>query len=479
MAKATPKPATAASGDQFNVPLVGYPDFAFLESMRTLLVLGAGRSSGGLIGYLLEKSSVCDWKVIVGDKAPGAAAAAIANHQNGEAVLFDPDDAERSLSLIAQADVVISLLPASFHFAAAKLCLTARKHLLTPSYVTNEMKSLHAAAKKDGLLFLNECGLDPGIDHMSAMHMLDEIRSKGGHVLSFESFTGGLIAPVEDPDNPWRYKFTWSPHNVVTAGQDGEAEYLLNGVRQHVGYQKLFCTTTSFDIPHLGELEGYPNRDSLKYMSVYGLDDVETMIRGTLRFKGFCSAWNVLVQLGCCNDTEELRGIASLTHRDFMEMFLGRGELPVEERLARYTGIAVNGHEMECLRRSGFFSTELVGLESGTPAQVLEHILMKKWQLKKGERDMVVMLHRVGYALGAGRHIRQDCMTMMGSESQTAMAITVGLPLGIAARLLLDGKIQARGVVIPLGKEFYEPILRELATRGVAFTSQTDDPLLK
>lgn len=442
--------------------------------MRTLLVLGAGRSSGGLIGYLLEQSPLRDWKVIVGDKMRGAAIAAIGNHERGEAVIFDPDDRDRALSLMANVDVVISLLPAAFHFSVAKLCLQAGKHLLTPSYVTDEMRGLDAAAKKAGLLFLNECGLDPGIDHMSAMHVLDQIRDEGGHVVSFESFTGGLIAPVEDPGNPWRYKFTWSPHSVVTAGQGGEAEYLLNGVRQRVAYQKLFSTITTFSVAQLGELEGYPNRDSLKYMSAYGLEDVETMIRGTLRFKGFCSAWNVLVQLGCCNDNGELGDVSSMTHRDFIETFLNKGDLPVEEQLPGRMGIAADGHEMDCLRRSGFFNNEPVGLESGTPARVLEHILMKKWQLKKGELDMVVMLHRVGYTLGSDRVIRQDSMTMTGTEEETAMATTVGLPLGIAARLLMDGKIRTRGVAIPLAKEFYEPILRELASCGVVFTPRID-----
>lgn len=440
--------------------------------MKTLLVLGAGRSSGALIGFLLDQAFASDWTVIVGDKVPDAASRAVGNHARGAAVSCDPDDRDASLRLIAQADLVISLLPPSLHFKVAKLCLQAGKHLLTASYLNDEMKGLHKDAKKAGLLFLNECGLDPGIDHMSAMEMLDGIRAEGGHIVSFESFTGGLIAPDTDPDNPWRYKFTWNPRNVVTAGQQGDAEYLMNGIRQRVPYEKLFSTITDFHLDYPGALEGYPNRDSMKYVSLYGLDDVKTMIRGTLRYKGFCSAWNVLVQLGCCSDHRDMNNVEAMTHLDFIETFLTKGELPAEERLAKQIGVPIDGHEMASLRWSGFFTTESVGLDSGTPAQVLEHILMKKWRLREGEHDMVVMLHRVGYVLDGKQHSRQVCMTLTGSDEHTAMATTVGLPLGMAAKLLMEGRIRQRGVVIPVTKEFYDPILHGLASKGVVFTTQ-------
>lgn len=441
--------------------------------MRTLLVLGAGRSSGALVEYLLDQSVACDWRVIVGDMVFAAAGKAVGNHERGAAVVCNPDDYDSSLRLIEGADLVISLLPPSLHFKVAKLCLHAGRHLLTASYVTDEMKELHADARKAGLLFLNECGLDPGIDHMSTMEMTNGIRAEGGHVVSFESFTGGLIAPDTDPDNPWRYKFTWNPRNVVTAGQQGNAEYLMDGIDQSVPYGKLFTTTTSFGLDYPGELEGYPNRDSMKYIPLYRLEGVKTMIRGTLRYKGFCSAWNVLVQLGCCrDDTGEMNGVHAMTHLDFIETFLEKGDLPAEGRLAKQVGIPIDGHDMTCLRWSGFFTNEPVGLDSGTPARVLEHILMKKWRLRDSERDMVVMLHRVGYLLDGRQHTRQVCMTLTGTKEHTAMATTVGLPLGMAAKLLLEDKIRQRGVVIPVGKEFYEPILHSLASRGIVFTTQ-------
>lgn len=440
--------------------------------MKTLLVLGAGRSSGALIGYLLDQATECDWKVIVGDKISAAASNAVGNHERGEAVTCDPDDHDTSLRVMAAADVVISLLPPSLHLKVAKRCLYAGKHLLTASYVTDEMKMLHGDAAKAGLLFLNECGLDPGIDHMSTMEMTNRIRAEGGRIVSFESFTGGLIAPDTAPDNPWRYKFTWNPRNVVTAGQQGDAEFLMDGIHQRVPYGKLFTTTTSFFYEYPGELEGYPNRDSMKYIPLYGLEGVTTMIRGTLRYKGFCLAWNVFVQLGCClDDTRYMRDVHAMTHLDFINTFLMKGDAPAEERLARQVGIPINGHEMACLRWSGLFTEENIGLDHGTPAEILEHILMKKWRLLDGERDMVVMLHRVGYILGGKKLMQQACMTLTGSEEHTAMATTVGLPLGMAAKLLLEGKIRQRGVAIPIGEEFYVPILHGLASRGVVFTT--------
>lgn len=438
--------------------------------MRNVLVLGAGRSSGVLIEYLLEQSTSRDWSVTVADRVIGAADAAVKDHPRGTAVSFDPANEAEAASLIRGADVVISMLPPAWHVTVATLCLRERRHLLTASYVTPDMMALDAEARSAGLLFLNECGLDPGLDHMSAMEMIDRIHSEGGSIVSFESFTGGLIAPDTDPENPWRYKFTWNPRNVVLAGQQGDAEYLRDGQIIRVPYTKLFCSTTQFDVPGIGVLEGYPNRDSLRYIDLYGIPETRTIIRGTLRYKGFCSDWNVLVQLGCCDDTRVLDQSAITTHLDFVRSLLPPSNRPVEEVLASVAGVAVDGPEMECLRWSGLFSDEPVGLTSGTPAQILEHILMKKWALKEDDRDLVVMLHRFVYQSGGEERSVQVEMTHVGTKGHTAMATTVGLPLGIATKLLIEGRLSVRGVAIPVKRELYEPILHELAGRGIAFT---------
>lgn len=444
--------------------------------MKNILVLGAGRSSHYLINYLLEKSQKYSWHIVVGDKVKSLAETAFGNTETGEAIAFDIQEEADAKRTIESADIVISLLPPALHIPLAELCLITGTHLLTASYVSSEMKNLDQEAKDKGLLFLNECGLDPGIDHMSAMKIIDEIQSKGSDVISFQSFTGGLIAPETDPENPWRYKFTWNPRNVITAGQSG-AEYLKDGARIHLPYKKLFKETTSVNVPGSGEFEGYANRDSLKYIDTYNnIRNIKTMIRGTLRSKGFCSAWDVLVQLGCCDDTYLIKDIDLMTNRDFIRRFTKpKGNANLEETLKEEFG--ADEHDLSCLRWSGFFDDEIIGLKEATPAQITEHILMKKWQLKTGDKDMIVMWHRFVYQHNGTQNEIQSSLIVKGeSEKKTAMAKTVGLPLGIAAKLLMEGKISQRGVCIPIRREFYEPVLEELKRYEIDF-KETDSAI--
>jgi saccharopine dehydrogenase-like NADP-dependent oxidoreductase len=320
------------------------------------------------------------------------------------------------------------------------------------------------------LLFLNECGLDPGIDHMSAMQVIDRIRATGGRLTSFESFTGGLIAPETDTDNPWRYKFTWNPRNVVMAGQS-TAKYLQEGKYKYIPYQQLFTRVTPVQVPGHGSYEGYANRDSLKYIDTYNLADIRTMLRGTLRNSGFCGAWNLFVQLGCCDDTYEMEGVHTMTHRSFIDSFLeDRAGVPVAQKLCNRFGLQPDAHEIRCLQWSGFFTEDRVGLSKGTPAQVLEHILHKKWKLDPLDKDQIVMWHRFVYERQGVQKEIQSSLVATGTDSvYTAMAKTVGLPLAITGKLLMQKKISARGVVIPTTREFYEPVLAELQNLGIVF----------
>lgn len=436
--------------------------------MANILVLGAGRSSSALIHYLLTHANAYGWNIRVGDISERAALEAVSGFDHGEAELFDIRNEGRCAASIGRADIVISMLPATYHHLVAKHCLDLKKHLATASYVSDEMSTYHSHAVENNLLFLNECGLDPGIDHMSAMQVIDRIKSQGGEIVSFESFTGGLIDPTSDPDNPWRYRFTWNPRNVVMAGQ-GTAKYLNNGRYRYIPYQQLFRQLTEVTVPGAGVFEGYANRDSLKYITTYGLDGVQSMLRGTLRFKGFCEAWNILVQLGCCDDTYQMENVGAMTHRGFISSFL-HGEYKESEittRIAAQTGVS----SLEALRKlewSGFFSDELVGLNAGSPAQILEHILAKRWKLSIGNRDLIVMQHKFVYNLNGKSKTIVSNMVSRGDSSQTSMAKTVGLPLAIAAKLLLTGKIQSRGVVIPVKAEFYEPVLSELKALGIS-----------
>lgn len=440
--------------------------------MKTILVLGAGRSSSALITYLLTQATEHSWKIIVGDLSIEAARERIGAYKTGEAISFSIDNEAQSRSVIAGAEVVISLLPANLHPQVARICLALNKHLLTASYVSEEMKSFDTEAKSKGLLFLNECGLDPGIDHMSAMQVIDSIKKRGGSINSFESYTGGLIAPETDPSNPWRYKFTWNARNVVMAGQ-GTAKFLQAGDYKYVPYQQLFTRTTAVEVPGFGAYEGYANRDSLKYIDTYGLKGVETMVRGTLRNKGYCTAWNVLVQLGCCDESFEMENVAGMTHRSFINSFLEAGSDSVEQRLCKQAGIAMDGEEMERLRWSGFFDEEVIGVQKATPTLVVEHILNKKWKLKPEDKDMIVMWHRFRFTeQGKKKEIQAYLVAKGDDATYTAMAKTVGLPLGIAAKLLLQGQLKERGVVVPIMASLYEPILKELGELGIVMKEE-------
>lgn len=441
--------------------------------MRNILVLGAGRSSSALIDYLLEQAQANEWRITVGDVSKEAAAERIGNTPHGKAIAFDIKK-EGADAVVGSHDLVISVLPAMFHPVVAKLCVKQKKHLINASYVSPDMKAFDADAKKAGLLFLNECGLDPGIDHMSAMQVMDRIRSEGGDLYSFESFTGGLIAPETDPGNPWRYKFTWNPRNVVMAGQ-GTARFLQEGQFKYIPYQQLFKRVTPVEVPGYGKYEGYANRDSLGYRSLYGLQEIKTMIRGTLRNDGFCAAWDVLVQLGCTDDSYEMEKVGDMTHRSFLNAFTGyHGSQRLEEKIARLVAVSKDGPELARLKWSGLFDDTPIGLSQGTPAQILEHILNKKWKLEPGDKDLIVMWHRFRYAKGGhGQEIQSTLVATGDNSVHTAMAKTVGLPLAIAAKLTLNGKIKTRGVVVPVTKEFYDPILSELKERGIELNERT------
>jgi saccharopine dehydrogenase (NADP+, L-glutamate forming) len=438
--------------------------------MKRILILGAGRSSSSLIRYVLDNARACEWSLVVGDASVEMAQQKIGNSEHGEAVRFDINDAEGGREIVAASDIVISLLPPHFHPLVALRCLDAGKHFVTASYVSEELKGFDEAVRQKGLVFLNECGLDPGIDHLSAMKVIDGIREKGGMITSFESFTGGLISPETDPENPWRYKFTWNPRNVVMAGQ-GTAKYLHEGRSKYIPYQQLFKRLTSVHVPGYGDYEGYANRDSFSYIEKYGLQGIATMLRGTLRQKGFCAAWNILIQLGCCDDSYLMEHVSAMTHAEFIDAFLP--PLPdcddPEEKACKCFGLKPESPEIKRLRWSGFFDDTPVGLLQGSPATILEHILNKKWALREEDKDRIVMWHRFRYLLdGKGKEIQASLVATGADAVNTAMSKTVGLPLGIATKLICGNRITTRGVVIPTTAEFYNPILDELGTLGIA-----------
>lgn len=440
--------------------------------MNTILVLGAGRSASSLIDYLIKQSEENNWQLRIGDFSLEAAAEKCADSQAATALQFDINNESQRLEEVGRATIVISMLPARFHPIVARLCLENNVHLVTASYVSEEMKELDEEATAKGLLFLNECGLDPGIDHMSAMHVIDSIRDAGHELKVFESFTGGLLAPSKE-DNPWEYKFTWNPRNVVLAGQ-GIVKFIQEGKYKFIPYHKLFRRTEQVHIPGHGYFEGYANRDSLKYLDVYGLRGIDTIYRGTFRRTGFCRSWDIFVQLGATDDTYQMEGVSKMTHREFINSFLSYNPHDsVELKLAHYLGLEIEGPEMHRLRWAGLFEDTLVGLETGTPAQILEHIFKKKWTLNEDDKDMIVMWHKFEYMEGDKRREIHSTLVAVGDDStNTAMSKTVGLPVGIAAKMILQGKIKETGVQIPIKRTIYEPILKELEELGFEMTEK-------
>lgn len=437
--------------------------------MKRVLVLGAGLSASSLIHYLLEHSVQYKWKVRIGDLSIDLARKKSQGYSRAEAFQFDVFNESQRRTEIQTSDVVVSMLPARFHHLVAKDCVALGVHMLTASYVSEEVRALDAEACKKGVLLLNEIGVDPGIDHMSAMQLIDRIRLAGGQLNAFSSSTGGLVAPQYD-NNPWHYKFTWNPRNVVVAGQ-GVARYRQKGAYKYVPYHQLFKRIETVEIPGYGSFEIYPNRDSLLYQKVYGLDGIATLFRGTMRRKGYSSAWDVFVQLGMTDDSFVVADSEHITYRAFTNMFLAYDKSrSVEVKLADYIGIPVDGPIMEKLKWAGIFENRIVGLRAATPAKILQHLLEPKWKLEETDKDMIVMRHVFEYEKAGQNRRLTSTMVVQGKDPvHTAMSITVGIPLAIATKMLLTDQLSLRGVQLPIGPAIYEPVLTELQSYGVKF----------
>ena len=439
--------------------------------MKKILVIGAGRSSSSLIRYLTELLVSNNWHLRIADRDLDLAKEKINGAANAEAIAFNALKSEERIPNLEWADIVVSMLPAAFHLDIAKDCVLLKKNLITPSYITSEMKALEKDCKANGVFILNELGLDPGIDHMSAMKIIDGIKAKGGEIDRFESFTGGLIAPKSDT-NPWNYKFTWNPRNVVLAGQGSAATFLQNGKYKFVPYNKLFSRTKEIEIDSYGVFEGYANRDSLSYIEVYGLTGIPTIYRGTLRRKGYSEAWNTFVQLGCTDDSYVLPDTENMTYREYVNSFLTyHTELTVEKKLQDSLGLS--NEVMDKLRWLGVFEDKKIGVKGLSPAKVLQKKLEEKWGLEPEDKDLIVMYHKFSYSLKGENFDIISSLAVEGEDQiYTGMSNTVGLPLGIAVKLVLQGKLSLTGVHLPVIPEIYEPILKELGELGVVFNEK-------
>ena len=446
--------------------------------MKRILVIGAGRSCTSLIKYFLDHSGEQGWQITVADISKELCDRKVNGHPNGVSMEFDVNNAELRQRAIQQHDHIVSMLPAHLHVDVAKDCIRFKKNMSTASYISPEMKALNDEAVEAGITIMNEIGVDPGIDHISAMRVLDGIREKGGKIHQFESFTGGLLAP-ECENEPWKYKFTWNPRNVVLAGQGGAVKFLQEGKFKYIPYHRVFRRTEFIEIEGVGRFEGYANRDSLSYRSVYGLEDVETIFRGTLRRPGYCRSWNVFVMIGATDDSYDLEGSKDMSHREFINTFLPyHATDSVELKLAHYLSIPQDMDVMDRLKAAGIFSAEKIGLEKdASPAFILEKILKKVWTLNPLDKDMIVMWHMFGYTLNGVKLKMESSMVCIGDDMEnTAMAKTVGLPLAIATRMMINERITEKGVIMPLKPEAYNSILDELAENGIQFTEKEIDP---
>jgi saccharopine dehydrogenase-like NADP-dependent oxidoreductase len=436
--------------------------------MKKLILFGAGKSATCLIDYLIEQAPKYKWQITVIDADPLLARAKVGKTVHVAVETYDIGNDEARGASIADADLVISLLPAALHILVAKDCLRHKKSLLTASYISPDIRELEKDIERAGVLFMSEMGLDPGIDHMSAMKILDSIRRKGGEVLSFKGYCGALIAPECD-DNPWRYKFSWNPRSVVLAGSAG-ARYRINGKDMAVPYEKLFSDYKAVEIPGIGKMAYYPNRDSLHYASLYQMENVPTILRATLRYPEFCEGWQALISLGL-TDPGKTTDTDKLTFSDWtLQSSGGTRHGNPEEKLAAFLHTSSRSRLMRQFKFLGLLDSETIALGKKTNADVLLQVLIEKLRMKPSDRDMIVMLHEMEFERKSIKTKLNSHLIVLGEDNlRTAIAKTVGLPLGILAKLLLTGKVQLTGLHIPVMPEVYQPVLKELEEYGIRF----------
>jgi saccharopine dehydrogenase-like NADP-dependent oxidoreductase len=426
--------------------------------MKCILLFGAGKSSTCLIDYLIRESAINNWQLVVADANLDLARSKTGNAPNTRALEVEIENAEARNDLVSKADLVISLLPPEFHSFVVQDCLRFEKNLLTASYIDEKTKKMEGEILGKNLLFLCEMGLDPGIDHMSALELVRRIQAQGGKISSFKSHTGGLVAPESD-DNPWHYKISWNPRNVIRAGSAG-AIYRENSQIMKIAYKDLFGHLEEVSIPGLTNLASYPNRDSLAYIPVYKLQEAATFIRTTLRHPDFCKAWKAIVDAGLTDEKKTL---------DTKGLTFNKWSRPISSFL--------NSENRPLLEYLGLFEETLVPAEATISAAILQGLLEKKLAMHSADKDMIVMLHEIEYEIGDRSGKTRSPVTKIKSylvvkgddNLRTAMAKTVGLPLGIAAKLILQKKITVKGLQIPILPEIYEPVLEELKINGIAF----------
>ncbi|MCB0282224.1 MAG: saccharopine dehydrogenase NADP-binding domain-containing protein [Calditrichae bacterium] len=442
--------------------------------MKNVLVLGAGKSSPYLIDYLLKNAEENDWFITVGDYSLEQARKTVKSHPRGAAVLFDVNDFDMRSAQIAKNDVVVNMLAPMYQHLVALTCVRHGKHMISVSYEDSRIRDLQKDAIKKDVLILTEMGLDPGIDHMAAAAMIDDVRSKGGEITSFESYGGGLPA-LDSLNNPLKYVISWNPRNVVMAGQSG-AQYLRDDKIKIIPHHYVFLHSWPLEVEGLGTMEAYPNRDSLNYKALYGFEKAHTVIRGTIRYPGWSETWFQIVKLGFPNEEQRIPDLKNKTWAELTEMFLPLNSSGpnIEQRVANFLNISPTGQIMQNLKWLGLFSKDKIGINVETSTQAMTHLLNEKLKLTDDIRDMVVLMHRMEVQY-ADKKQEERIATMIYNGERggfTAMAKSVGLPAGILAKLILTGKMPLSGCHIPTHPAIYKPVMSELAEYGFTFNEK-------
>lgn len=433
--------------------------------MKKIILFGAGRSARHLVSFLIEGALSGKWHVVVADTNVAHWIEEYGDLEQVEFISGDASDSEFRHELIAHSSLVISMLPAFMHAEIVRDCINFHVHVFTPSYVSLEVNAMHERALQEGVLVLNEMGVDPGIDHISAMEIIHRLKEKGAEITSFESYTGGLVAPASD-DNLWGYKISWNPRNIILAGSSGHAMYREDNKLRMVPYYNLFDKVDTVVASDGVRYDAYANRNSVHYLELYGLENVEKLVRGTLRKQGYCSGWSFLVKNGFTNDDTKIPAGSFSTWFDLSQSLLG-------------VNFNIKNESQEIaamLNEIGIFSNESLSNVEQTCAQHLQELLEKKWVLKEGDRDMIVMVHKFGYALHGKKYMLNSSMVLEGDdEFKTAMSKTVGMPIAFAVERLFNGDFSARGVQIPVTPEFYEPLLLDLKNIGISFVETVEE----
>jgi len=435
--------------------------------MKNILVIGAGRTSSTLINYLLEKSKDSDWAITVADQSLEIAEQKVANHPRAKAIKFDVLDDEQRAVQISKTDLVVSLLPETFHIHVVKDCIKYRAHLITASYVSPQMASFDQAVIDAGLTFLNEMGLDPGIDHMDTMKLINKVKDKGGKLISLKSYGGGLISPECD-DNPWGYKITWNPMNVVTAGM-ASARYVKDGRLKIVPYNRVFRETHLVNVPGLGKFESYPNRDSVKYRRIYNIPEIPNVFRGSMRKIGFCKAWNALIQIGLTDNRYIVPDSNKFKYNEWLSFYLDKNNGGnIKQALAEFLNESEQSDVIKKIEWLGLLDDEKINLTDVSPAEILLDLLKKKWMFNENDKDMVILQTEVEYEVEKRIEKMVSSLVVYGKTGfNTAMSASVGLPLAIGAKLVLSNSIKEKGVIIPIYPDIYEPAMEELSKLGI------------